>query len=140
MTLIPQQTVREVQVRERDTVVGFVPDSAMVRALVECDSNYNAVLRRLETRQGERIHVEVKQHTAPLSPTTRSRALTLDVQCREDSLLQEIHLRDSIINTFHTQTAVIETVPRYYRVTNALFWITLLLIACLIILKTIHNS
>lgn len=140
MTLIPQQTRREVLVRERDTVIRTEPDSAMLRAIIECDSNYNAVLRRLETRQGERIQVEAKQHTAPLSPTTRTHPLTLEVHCREDSLLQEIHLRDSIINTFHTQTAVIETVPRYYRVTNALFWITLLLIACRIILKTIHNS
>lgn len=51
------ETVREVQVDVRDTVIVTRPDTASLRALVECDSLGNLLVREVETLQGERARV-----------------------------------------------------------------------------------
>lgn len=40
-----------------DTVVTFAPDSALLKALFECDSNGNVLVQQLETAQGARVSV-----------------------------------------------------------------------------------
>lgn len=51
------ETIREVQVEARDTVIVTEPDTAALRALVECDSLGNLLIREVETLQGERAKV-----------------------------------------------------------------------------------
>lgn len=102
-TLQPSQTdtVREVRIIERDTLITIAPDSATVRALTECDSTNQVILRQLETRNGTRIAATAKA-------TKSMGALLLSVDCHEDSLTRELRLRDSIITTLRTEQRTIE--------------------------------
>lgn len=43
-----------------DTVVSFAPDSALMRALFECDSAGNVLMTELQTVQGQRVSVAPK--------------------------------------------------------------------------------
>lgn len=95
-------TVREVRIVERDTLITIAPDSATVRALLDCDSTNQVILRQLSTRNGTRI-------TATAKTTESAGAMLLSVDCREDSLSREICLRDSVITTLRTEQRTIET-------------------------------
>ena len=98
---IQTDTVREVRIVERDTLITIAPDSATVRALLDCDSTNQVILRRLETRNGTRIAATAK--------TTESTGfLLLSVDCHEDSLTRGLRLRDSIITTLRTEQRTIE--------------------------------
>lgn len=94
-------TTREVRIVERDTLITIAPDSATVRALLDCDSTNQVILRRLETRNGTRIAATAKT-------TESTGSLLLSVDCHEDSLSRELRLRDSIITTLRTEQRTIE--------------------------------
>ena len=85
------ETVRTEKEIIRDTVISTDPDSATVKALLECDSTNKVILRHIDLLQGERIKtsVEVKQNT--------DGSTNLIVECKEDSLRHEIQIRDKII-------------------------------------------
>ena len=87
-------TRQEVTETVRDTFVVVEPDSALIRAYLECQSG-RVALTRLISMPGARIvpHVTL---TDVLTDTGYRGAL-LDVQCHEDSLRQEIALRDRTI-------------------------------------------
>lgn len=87
-------TQKEVVETVRDTLVVIEPDSALIRAYLECQSG-RVALTRLISVPGVRIvpHVTL---TDVLSDTGYRGAL-LDVQCHEDSLRQVIALRDRTI-------------------------------------------
>lgn len=98
-------TVREVRIVERDTLITIAPDSATVRALLDCDSTNQVILRRLETRNGTRIAASATL----LSPSPkRGMGGVLSIICHEDSLSRELQLRDSIITTLRTEQRTIE--------------------------------
>ena len=84
----------EVTETVRDTLVVVEPDSALIRAYLECQSG-RVALSRLISLPGARIvpHVTL---TDVLSETGYRGAL-LDVHCHEDSLRQQIALRDRTI-------------------------------------------
>ncbi len=115
---IQTDTVREVRIVERDTLITIAPDSATVRALLECDSTNRVILRQLETRNGTRIAATAKATRSQQRETTNAQPLThvvpntgallLSVDCHEDSLSREICLRDSIITTLCTEQRTIE--------------------------------
>lgn len=94
-------TTREVRIVERDTLITIAPDSATVRALLDCDSTNQVILRRLETRNGTRIAATAKT-------TESTGSLLLSVDCHEDSLSRELRLRDSIITTLRTEQRTVE--------------------------------
>lgn len=94
-------TTREVRIVERDTLITIAPDSATVRALLDCDSTNQVILRRLETRNGTRIAATAKT-------TESTGSLLFSVDCHEDSLSRELRLRDSIITTLRTEQRTIE--------------------------------
>ena len=105
-------TTREVRIVERDTLITLAPDSATVRALLECDSTNQVILRQLSTRNGNRISA-----TATLLSPSKGEPEgglgevfggVLSVVCHEDSLSREICLRDSIITTLRTEQRTIE--------------------------------
>lgn len=99
-------TTREVRIVERDTLITIAPDSATVRALLDCDSTNQVILRRLETRNGTRIAASATL----LSPSKGEPegVLLLSVDCHEDSLSRELRLRDSIITTLRTEQRTVE--------------------------------
>ena len=108
-----EMTQREVVETVRDTLVVIEPDSALIRAYLECQSG-RVALTRLISMPGARIvpHVTL---TDVLTDTGYRGAL-LDVQCHEDSLRQEIALRDRTIRemTDRVRTEYI-TVERPFR-------------------------
>ena len=99
-------TTREVRIVERDTLITIAPDSATVRALLDCDSTNQVILRRLETRNGTRITASATL----LSPSFDGgvRGGLFSIICHEDSLTRELRLRDSIITTLRTEQRTIE--------------------------------
>ena len=87
-------TQKELVETVRDTLVIVEPDSALIRAYLECQSG-RVALTRLISVPGVRLvpHVTL---TDVLSDTGYRGAL-LDVQCHEDSLRRVIALRDRTI-------------------------------------------
>ena len=110
-----------VEIRTRDTAIVTQADSASVRALLRCDSAYNVILDELVTMQGDRIEAELQlEHL-------QAGALSIHMDCHEDSLINEIQLLDSIIRTTQTNTVVVteKYVPSYYKNCTTGFWILL---------------
>ena len=87
-------TQKELVETVRDTLVVIEPDSALIRAYLECQSG-RVALTRLISVPGARLvpHVTL---TDVLTDTGYRGAL-LDVQCHEDSLRRVIALRDRTI-------------------------------------------
>ena len=125
-----EMTQREVAETVRDTLVIVEPDSALIRAYLECLSG-RVALTRLISVPGVRIVPRVTL-TDVLSDTGYRGAL-LDVQCHEDSLRRVIALRDRTIRelTDRVRTEYI-TVERpfhwYHRALMAGGWAFLALI------------
>ena len=108
-----EMTQREVVETVRDTLVVIEPDSALIRAYLECQSG-RVALTRLIAVPGARIVPNVTL-TDVLSDTGYRGAL-LDVQCHEDSLRRVIALRDRTIRemTDRVRTEYV-TVERPFR-------------------------
>ena len=125
--LTTTETERIVKVVERDTTILTKADSASIKALFKCDSAYNVVMFELVSMQGERIEASV-------NATKQGKNLAISLDCREDSLEQEIHLRDSIISTTKNNTTVIREkyVPAYYKRVSAGFWVLLVLLLIIV--------
>ena len=87
-------TRQEVVETVRDTLVVIEPDSALIRAYLECQSG-RVALTRLISVPGVRLvpHVTLTD----ILTDTGYRGALLDVQCHEDSLRRVIALRDRTI-------------------------------------------
>ena len=134
------ETIRTEREIIRDTTVLIQPDSAQVRALLECDSLNRVIVRELQTAQGARITPTVT-HTyagANNSDGTNTRAdagaLLLRVDCKEDSLQYELQVRDKVIEQLKSEKREIAVpyVPDYYRNTSNGFWVVLALLILVI--------
>lgn len=101
-------TVREVRIVERDTLITIAPDSAAVRALLDCDSTNQVILRQLCTRNGTRISATATLLSPLKGETEGVLGGVFSIVCHEDSLSREICLRDSIITTLRTEQRTIE--------------------------------
>lgn len=112
---------RIVEVHTRDTAIVTQADSASVHALLRCDSAYNVILDELVTMQGDRIEAELHMQQM------QGGGVLLKMDCKEDSLINEIQLRDSVISNFKKETVVVREkyVPDYYKRTSTGFWILL---------------
>lgn len=75
-------------------------DSAGARALFECDSTNQVLMNLLSTASGNRIEVNVTANR------TNTGGLVVEFECKEDSLMAEIQLRDRVIKE---QTEKIKT-------------------------------
>lgn len=120
------QTVEVVKTEReivRDTVVQIEPDSAMVRAWLECDSTNTVILKRLDTAVGERLKPTAKRYTT-------SGGMVLQVDCKENSLKYELQVRDKIIEQMKTETKIVKVRERngYDRFTSGGFWILLVVV------------
>lgn len=108
-------------IERRDTAYMVAPDTAALRLLVECDSNFQAVVRELEVANGERINASAKA-------SSTGGALLVDVECKEDSLRVLVEqLRETIRTTSaHNEVRVVKEkyIPPFAKFTMWWFCIT----------------
>ena len=108
-------TQRELVETVRDTLVIVEPDSALIRAYLECQSG-RVALSRLISVPGARIvpHVTLTD----ILTDTGYRGALLDVHCHEDSLRRVIALRDRTIRELtdrvRTEYVTVERPFRWY--------------------------
>lgn len=123
-----RDSIRTVEVRTHDTTIVTAADSASLQLLLRCDSANNVLIDEVNTANGDRLSLQLKLQRL-LNGQSR-----LNIQCREDSLLQIIQWQDSIVNTMTHQTIVqqVEVVPEYYKNTSIGFWILLAVFVLLI--------
>jgi hypothetical protein len=116
-----QTEVKEVVVERevRDTIVTIEPDSASIKALLECDSAGNVLIRELEETQGKNIALELLLRgykSKPNEPSKPSKPITeLLVDCKQDSLERVIALQNEKIreltNNKQTETIEVKYIP-----------------------------
>lgn len=133
MTTIPQQTVREVRVVERDTIIRLPADSATMTALLECDSNYRVVLSELHAVQGTRIHCQ----THLSAQQDAQQPFVLNIIASQQDTTRRFTLRDTTTHEQQTDIVRERYVPTYYRVIHCAFWIMLAARLLSIVIQTL---
>lgn len=113
-----RDSVRIVEVHTRDTAIITKADSASIHALLRCDSSYNVVLDELVLLQG--WHIDANTHTQQHPDG----ALVIDLNCKEDSLVNIIQLKDSVIQVLsnHTTVQQVEVIPKFYKGCTIALW------------------
>ena len=131
---IVQTEVKEVVVERevRDTIVTIAPDSASIKALLECDSAGNVLVKELQETQGKNVALQAK-----LKQTNKGTALVVD--CKTDSLERVIALQNEKIselnNNMQTETIEVKYIPSFVK---WLAWIgagAILLVVLWVVLK-----
>ena len=119
---IVQTEVKEVVVERevRDTIVTILPDSASIKALLECDSAGNVLIRELEETQGKNMALELllrgykNNHSEPSKPITE-----LIVDCKQDSLQRVVELQNEKIsklsNNKQVETIEVKYIPDFVK-------------------------
>lgn len=92
----------DIKVRDRDVTITTPADSASIKALLRCDSAYNVVIDELAILQGERMKSQAN------AKHTDNGGLEISLNCKEDSLQNVIHAKDSIINRMRTHKEVVK--------------------------------
>lgn len=77
-------------------------DSALIRALFECDEQNRLLMSTLDSTEGERIKPSISV------TQDENGGYIVDFTCKEDSLIKEIEVRDKIINNLRQETNTIE--------------------------------
>jgi hypothetical protein len=90
----------------RDTIVTILPDSASIKALLECDSAGNVLIKELQEAQGKNVALQ-----AQLKNTNKGTSIVVD--CKQDSLEKVIALKDETIKEL-SNNKQIETVEVKY--------------------------
>lgn len=131
--MIEKEVEKTVEVIHRDTTILTKADSAQVRLLLRCDSANNVLLDEISTSEGERLRLQARLRQLINGQSE------LSVDCREDSLLNIIHMQDSIIKTSTNQTIVKKTkvIPPFYKNCTIAMWIIVVLIALFIAARII---
>ena len=107
---IVQTEVKEVIVERevRDTIVTIAPDSASIKALLECDSAGNVLIRELTEAQGKNVKLQLS-----LQQASGNGVVTID--CKTDSLERVIILQNEKIselsNNKQVETIEIKYIP-----------------------------
>lgn len=107
---IVQTEVKEVVVERevRDTIVTIAPDSASIKALLECDSAGNVLIRELQEEQGKNVKLQLSLEQA-------SGNGVVTVECKQDSLERVIALQNEKIqelsNNKQVETVEVKYIP-----------------------------
>lgn len=114
----------------RDTVIKVEPDSASIRAVIECDSAGNVLMRELETERGRRINAELR-----LTNLNTNNA-ELDFECKEDTLMLKIAMLEKCITRLrereNSEVIYIERPLKWWE--KSLMWLAVISTGLLIIL------
>lgn len=111
---IVQTEVKEVVIERevRDTIVTIAPDSASIKALLECDSAGNVLIKELEEAQGKNVALQ-----AQLKNTNKGNSIVID--CKQDSLERVIALQNEKIqelnNSKQTETIEVKYIPSFVK-------------------------
>ena len=111
---IVQTEVKEVIIERevRDTIVTIAPDSASIKALLECDSAGNVLIKELQEAQGKNVKLQ-----AQLKNTNKGTAIVID--CKQDSLERVIALQNEKIselnNNKQTETIEVKYIPDFVK-------------------------
>lgn len=111
---IVQTEVKEVVVERevRDTIVTIQPDSASIKALLECDSAGNVLIKELQEEQGKNVALQ-----AQLKNTNKGTTIVID--CKQDSLERVIALQNEKIselsNNKQTETIEVKYIPDFVK-------------------------
>lgn len=111
---IVQTEVKEVIIERevRDTIVTIAPDSASIKALLECDSAGNVLIKELKEAQGKNVALQ-----AQLKNTNKGTAIVID--CKQDSLERVIALQNEKIqelnNNKQTETIEVKYIPSFVK-------------------------
>ena len=111
---IVQTEVKEVVIERdvRDTIVTIAPDSASIKALLECDSAGNVLIKELQEEQGRNVALQ-----AQLKNTNKGTAIVID--CKQDSLERVIALQNEKIselnNNKQTETIEVKYIPSFVK-------------------------
>ena len=115
---IVQTDTKEVLIERlvTDTIVTIAPDSASIRAYLECDSAGNVLIKELEEVQGKNVSLALQlKNSQKGKPTT-----TIAVDCKQDSLEKVIALKDETIkelsNNKQTETIEVKYIPAFVKV------------------------
>lgn len=115
---IVQTEVKEVLVDRviTDTIVTIAPDSASIRAYLECDSAGNVLIKELQEVQGKNVSLALQ-----LKNSQKGKPVgTLSVDCKQDSLEKVIELKNETIkelsNNKHTETIEVKYIPAFVKV------------------------
>lgn len=109
---IVQTEVKEVLVERTitDTIVTIAPDSASIKALLECDSAGNVLIKELEEVHGKNVSLALA-----LKNSSKGKPATLSVDCKQDSLEKVIALKDETIkelsNNKQVETIEVKYIP-----------------------------
>lgn len=134
---IVQEVTKEVVVERevRDTIVTIAPDSASIKALMECDSAGNVLINELQEAQGKNVALQ-----AQLKNTNKGTAIVID--CKQDSLERVIALQNEKIqelnNNKQTETIEVKYIPSFVK---WLAWVGAgaILIAVLWVVLKVHR-
>ena len=93
---IVQEVTKEVVIERevRDTIVTVAPDSASIRALLECDSAGNVLIKELEEVQGKNVALEMALKN---NHDKGESGATLEIDCKADSLQMVIDVQNEHI-------------------------------------------
>jgi hypothetical protein len=111
---IVQTDVKEVVIERevRDTIVTIAHDSASIKALLECDSAGNVLIKELQEAQGKNVALQ-----AQLKKTNKGTAFVID--CKQDSLERVIALQNEKIselnNNKQTETIEVKYIPPFVK-------------------------
>jgi hypothetical protein len=105
---IVQTEVKEVVVERevRDTIVTIAPDSASIKALLECDSAGNVLIRELQEAQGKNVKLQLSLEQA-------SGNGVVTVECKQDSLERVIALQNEKIQELSNNKQVEKVEVKY---------------------------
>lgn len=96
---VTREITEEPRIEERKVAES---DSALIRALAQCDENNQLLITTLDSVNGSRIQANLQ--TTP----TEDGGVVFDFQCKEDSLIAEIEVRDRTIRELREEK---KTVP-----------------------------
>lgn len=115
---IVQTEVKEIWVDRviTDTIVTIAPDSASIKAYLECDSAGNVLIKELQEVQGNNVSLALQ-----LKNSQKGKPVgTLSVECKQDSLEKVIELKDETIkelsNNKQTETIEVKYIPAFVKV------------------------
>lgn len=118
---IVQEVTKEVVVERevRDTIVTIAPDSASIKALLECDSAGNVLIKELQEVQGKNVSLQ-----AQLKNTNKGTALVID--CKQDSLDKVIAIQEEQIKELNSnkqvETIEVKYIPAFYKWSAWVCW------------------
>ena len=96
---VTREITEESRIEERKVAE---PDSALIRALAQCDENNQLLITTLDSVNGSRIQANLQ------TTQTEDGGVIFDFQCKEDSLIAEIEVRDRTIRELREEK---KTVP-----------------------------